>query len=91
MIVLTNEQIADRTIQHGNKYPYDAPDAWWNDGDVNSPPPPSDWAHSAARGVLADLSDRRGIKRGFEDLDESIRADIVKAISNIIRVARNSA
>jgi len=75
------------TINHGNKYPYDAPDAWWKEGGVEQPPEPTDWAHRAARGILADMSDRRGIKRGFEDLPEDIRCEIVDTIAKIIRFA----
>ena len=73
-------------ISHGNKYPYDAPDRWW-DGDGENPPPPRDWSHTAARGVLADLQDRRGIKWGFEDIDSEVRVEIVDSLAAIIREA----
>lgn len=72
-------------VEHGNKYPYDASDAWRNNDEP--PPPPIDWAHSAARGVLADLTDRRGIKYGFDDVDEDVRAEIVETLAAIIRSA----
>lgn len=72
-------------VTHGNEFPYDASDAWRNSDDA--PPPPSDWAHSAARGVLADLTDRRGIKWGFDDVDEDVRVEIVEAMAAIIRAA----
>lgn len=81
-------EIAERTVSLGAKYPYDAPDAWWNSSGDN-PPQATDWAHAAARGVLADLTDRRGIKHGFSDLDEDIRAEIVGSIAAIIRAAKH--
>ncbi len=77
---------AQTAIWHGNRFPFDAPDDWWNGGGAN-PPTPVDWAHSAARGVLADLQDRRTIKRGFEGIDEDTRAEIIGSLSDIIRSA----
>jgi hypothetical protein len=78
--------IAQHTLTRGEKFPYDANDAWWA-GRGDSPPPSTDWAHAAARGVIADLKDRRGIKHGFNDIDEGVRAEIVDALANIIRAA----
>ncbi|PAL20200.1 hypothetical protein [Sphingopyxis sp. GW247-27LB] len=78
--------VAQITLAHGAKWPFDAPDTWWQD-DGENPPPPTDWAHAAARGVLSDLNDRRGIKQGFLGLDEDIRAEIVSSLAAIIRVA----
>lgn len=80
------KQIAESTLRHGAKYPYDAPDDWWK-GDGKSPPTAIDWAHAAARGVLADLNDRKGIKHGFADLDQDIRAEITASLAEIIRQA----
>lgn len=48
---------------------------------------PKDWAHAAARGVVADLQGRRAIKWGFDDIDEEIRAEIVASLAAIIRLA----
>lgn len=62
----------------GNLYPYD--------GDKKQKP---DWAHKAARGVIADLCDRRGIKWGFNDVDEDVRVEIVESLAEIIRVAKH--
>lgn len=76
-----------RTLEHGDKFPYDAPDAWWR-AYGEEPPPPRNWAHRAARGVLADLTDRRDIKRGFENVDEDIRAEIVDTLAVIIQAAK---
>lgn len=89
---MSPEQQAERSLRHGEKFPFDAPESWWNEPSGKaSPPPATDWAHAAARGVLADLQDRRGIKRGFEDLDEEVRVDIVSALAAIIRAARGDA
>lgn len=80
--------IAQHTLDRGAKYPYDAPDSWWEgDGDERVAPPAVDWAHAAARGVLADLNDRKGIKQGFYEIDEKIRVEIVSSLAEIIRRA----
>jgi hypothetical protein len=77
---------ARRKIYVGNQYPYDAPDGWREDDDA-VPPPPKDWAHSAARGIIADLCDRRGTKQEFRGISEEVRADIVESLAAIIRVS----
>ena len=79
-------------IEQGNAHPYDAPDAWWN-SDGENPPAPVDWAHAAARGVLADLGDRRGLKHAINDLDveEDTRAELVASLAAIIRAAKEDA
>ena len=82
-------EIAARAVLKGNTYPYDAPDSWWSS--ELSPPPPTDWAHAAARGVLYDLQDRGGIKHGFANIDEDIRVEIVEALARIIRAAKETA
>lgn len=73
-------------IEMGTNYPYDASDAWW-EADGKKPPRHKDWAHAAARGVLADLQDRGGIKHGFDNVDEDVRRDIVESLAAIIRLA----
>lgn len=82
--------IAKQRLKHGNDFPFDAPDAWW-EGDATNPQPPKDWAHAAARGVVADLQDRRSIKHGLErgNIDENIRTEIVETLAEIIREAAN--
>ena len=74
------ELAAKRTLESGQQIPYDARD----DGPAL---PAADWAHEAARGVLFDLSDRRGIKNGFWDIDYEIRVEIVETLAAIIRAA----
>lgn len=55
-------------LEMGDKYPFDAPDSWWEDSS-SGPPLPVDWAHRAVRAVIADLQDRCGIGKGFEIAD----------------------
>jgi len=69
---------ANHTLNHGNKWPYDG---------RTSEPEPKDWAHRAARGVMADLCDRRGIKSELELIEEDVAQDIVETIAEIIRQA----
>lgn len=76
-------------LKHGNCFPLDAPDEWWECGAGAMPPPPEDWAHAAARGVVAELQDRSGIKNQLErqSLDQEVRKEIIQSIAAIIREA----
>ena len=80
------ELLAQHRLKLGDTYPYDAPDAWWQDDKRGSLAPVDD-AHRAARAILADLTDRRGIKHGFEGIDEDVRAELVQSLADIIRAA----
>ena len=75
-----------QTILRGEKYPYDETD-YWNQHIEEPPQPAISWQHLAARGVIADLTDRHTIKRGFENVDEEIRKEIVGTLSDIIKEA----
>ncbi len=87
---MTDKAAAQQELEMGDKYPYDAPDSW-HDAYPNEPAPPAvDWAHRAARGVISDLTDRRDIKRGFENVDEGTRIEIVAALADIIRTAHDA-
>lgn len=85
------DEIAKMRIDHGAEFPWDATDAWWESdpesGPKNPPPAAKDWAHAAARGIIADLTDRRGIKYGFNEVDEEVRIELVETLSAIIRTA----
>jgi hypothetical protein len=81
--------MAKHRLEHGDEFPYDAPDLWWG-SDKAAPPPPKDWAHRAARGILADLGDRHTIKQGFREIDEEVRAELVESLADIIRAAAPS-
>ena len=80
---------AQISLTHGNHFPYDADDAWWL-GAGDNPPPPTDWAHAAARGVIANLQNRAGIKHSFADIEQGIRVEIVQSLAAIIRLARDT-
>jgi hypothetical protein len=84
--------ISKHRLEHGAKYPYDGGADFWEDR-TPTPPPAPDWAHAAARGVLADLLDRRGIKWALDDeqIDRETRAEIVQSLAEIIRLAKAEA
>lgn len=74
-------------IELAKLYPYDASDArLWGRPDA-APPPAGDKATLAARAVIADLKDRRGIKHGFDGVDEEVRSEIIQSLAAIIRAA----
>lgn len=77
---------AAHSLKRGNHFPYDASDEWWHSS-AEVVPAATDWAHEAARGILYDLSDRRGIKHGFSGVDEDVRAEIAESLAAIIRAA----
>lgn len=80
----------ERDLESGASFPFDAPDEWMERDDRDLPPPPAvDWAHAAARGIIANLRDRRGIKQELQiyNIDEDVRAEIVTAIAAIARKA----
>lgn len=87
---------AENELKHSDKYPYDALDAWWKNEVPHKSIPLSDdrkgdWAMRAARGIISDLQDRRDIKRGFENVDEDVRVEIVNSLAEIIRTAYRQA
>lgn len=79
MSKMTETEKAKHSIELGTKYPYD--------GNV----PLKDWAHKAARGILADLSDRRGIKNELADVDMDVCIEMIESISEIIRICGQDA
>ena len=85
--VILNE--AQHALEIGAKYPYDAPEGGFNGNGFAKGQDRfwENWPVLAARGVLADLCDRRGIKQGFENLDHSIRQEITYALAAIVRRA----
>ncbi len=79
----------ERRLDRGARFPYDGGADFWED---RAPLPATaiDWAHAAARGVLEYLMDRRRIKLALEDdrIDHETRAEIVKSLAAIIRMAQ---
>jgi hypothetical protein len=94
MKMLTSEvRDALNCLQWGEEFPYDASDKFREDAlpGTSYPPPAEDWAHMAARGIVADLQDRRVIKQGFANIDEATRIDIIAALRRIILLAHTPA
>ncbi len=81
---MSNAQI---TLKFSDDYPYEIDEDATPKADLK----PTDWAHRAARGVLSDLSDRRGIKWELQKVDMDIRKDIVSDLAEIIRLAHSQA
>lgn len=67
------------SLSRGDDFPYEL-----NGGDNKTPP---DWAHRAARGVIADLQDRRGLKNELAAVHMDDRKEIVASLAAIIRTA----
>lgn len=82
--------ITKHRLEHGANHPYDAGADFWEDR-TPTPPPATDWAHAAARGVLADLCDRRGVKWELDKVDHDVRAELVQSLADIIRQANADA
>lgn len=78
---------AKHDLLSASRHPYDASDEWRESWPSPPPPEPADWAIAAARGIIHNLLDRRAIKRGFENVDEDVRIEIVETIAVIIRIA----
>lgn len=83
----TQQSDPDHDLAMGELFPFEASDAWWKDGGL-PPPAAADWSVAAARGVLANLQDRRSIKQGFVEIDEDVRTELVASLAAIIRRAR---
>ena len=83
------EQGAIQCLYRASMWPYDAPDSWiTSDGDT--PPPIAEkWSIAAARAIIYNLLDRRGIKQELQwyKIDEDVRAEIIKTIAMIIDMA----
>ena len=81
----------DKDLLHGNTYPFDAPDSWWESPEETAPEP-KNWAHYAARGIISNLQGRGGIKHQLErsGITEETRKEIIAEIAAIIQYAANS-
>ena len=81
---MNDAQIA---LKFSDDYPYEIDETATPEADLK----PTDWAHRAARGVMSDLSDRRGIKWELQKVDMDTRKGIVAALAEIIRLAHSEA
>jgi len=77
---VTGGRIASIRLTSAYRRPYDVSD------DENMPDP-GDWAVRAARGVIADMRDRRAIKWGFDNVDQDVRREMIQTVADIIRFA----
>lgn len=69
---------ATRCLERGRDFPFDR-------DDEDRSEPAADWAHEAARGILADLTDRRGIRQELDQWDTGLRLELVAEFAQIIR------
>ncbi len=60
------------SVEHGTKFPFNGR-------------PPVDQAETVVLGILADLTDRRGIKHELENCDDDIKEEIVASLADIVR------
>ncbi len=85
-----SSQAAMQDLSSGARFPFDAPYEWWDREDEEAEPPvaPS-WSIAAARGILSNLRDRRGIKQELQVgmIDDDVREEIVLTIAAIIEAA----
>lgn len=79
------------SLLHGDRFPYDhLQDEDWDGKDGEKLFPPVDWAHRAARGVIANLLDRRTVKWALEDVDADVRQEMIATLAQIIRDAHDA-
>lgn len=81
------------SLDHGHEYPYDCDESLHMLKEDEQPKagdwsPPKDWAHLAARGVIANLGDRQGIKHELDACDLEVRSEMIEALASIIRTAK---
>jgi hypothetical protein len=81
------QENAKLCLKRGDRHPYDDPNRYNDDG--IPPVPAHDWAHRAARGILEDLGDRRGIKHELEMIDDDVRIELTESLAEIIRQAKD--
>jgi hypothetical protein len=80
------ERVTD-ALRRSDRIPDDTSDAWYSVAawleaeEATNPPPATDWAHRAARGIVEELSDDRGaaLEAAFhrERVPEDVRVELV--------------
>lgn len=83
------DQMAIDNLYRASMWPYDATDAWIMRDDETPPPIAEKWSIAAARAIIYNLLDRRGIKQELQwhKVDEDVRKEIVNTIAAIIDMA----
>lgn len=69
-------------VERGASFPFDGSDEFWSTDETFQADPARNWVHAAARGIMSDVRDRRGIKQSFQ-IFEWLEADRVKLISDL--------
>lgn len=85
-MIKLDQQGLESAIRRANEFPYDGYD---DDGEIAALQH-TGWPETAARAIIGDLSDRRGIKHGFDNIDFEIRQEIVAHLAAIIRYAHDT-
>lgn len=67
------------TFKHGNQFPYDG------ESDSEAVEPAKNASESAIRGILANLTDRRGIKQPLHDLELEARQKLFGALIELAK------
>lgn len=75
-------------VERGANFPFDGSDEFWSTDATFQPDPARNWVHAAARGIMSDVRDRRGIKQSFQ-IFEWIEADRVRLISDLSAIIEN--
>lgn len=81
MTAMTPEEYTAWTLNHGLEFPY----MEISQEDLVK----KDWAVKAVFGILADLTDRRGVKQELNNVDEDVRGEMVESLAAIIRLAKS--
>jgi hypothetical protein len=68
---------AQTQIEYGNLHPLD-----------ESAGESTDWAHSAARGVVASMQDVPELSAVLDTMDDTAKVDFVAALADVIRTAQ---
>ncbi|MCS0584851.1 hypothetical protein NX784_25005 [Massilia pinisoli] len=92
---ITPDEMAARALRRGDESLFDASQEWhranWHEDPTINPPPATDWAHRAARGIVQELSDDHGayLEEAFhmERVGEEDRRAIIETMAAIIRRA----
>lgn len=71
---------AEFSIKHGNKFAYDL---MHKDEDCSTRVG-THWSIIAARGVLSNFKDRRGLRNELDNIDDDIREEMVLELAEII-------
>jgi len=81
---------AQQSINHGAQFPYDGGHEFWESQNPRTPPPATDWAHAAARGIFADLTDRRGLRNVLASISHDVVSEMVQSVTEIILTAERT-